>query len=229
MKKIVNLLTMTRILATFILPFIWKYCDALFILIFVGLILLTDFFDGFLARKFKVQSLFGSLLDVFADKVFGLVVVIIIALNIKMYFLTLIMELLITFINIYGGTRGATTISSFLGKTKMWFLGISTMIGLVIIFNNQLVNIINFDWFINIMNLIYTNRVVVSTFAVSITAGTEIIVATDYLRHINKQIKKKKEKLVYNFKDKKDLMYVLFDTDYYLNNKKEPLSKHLLK
>lgn len=229
MKKIVNLLTMARIFATFILPFIWKYCDALFILIFVGIILLTDFFDGFLARKFKVQSLFGSLLDVFADKVFGLVVVIIIALNIKMYFLTLIMELLITFINIYGGTRGATTISSFLGKTKMWFLGISTMIGLVIIFNNQLVNIINIDWFINIMNLIYTNRVVVSTFAVSITAGTEIIVATDYLRHINKQIKKKKVKLVYNFKDKKDLMYVLFDTDYYLNNKKEPLSKHLLK
>ena len=34
---------------------------------------LTDFIDGFLARKLHVQSFFGSLLDALSDKAFGIV------------------------------------------------------------------------------------------------------------------------------------------------------------
>ena len=38
-----------------------------------------------------------------------------------------------------------------------------------------------------------------------------------------------KKIIKYNFKEKKELMKVLFDTKYYLNNKDLPYSKHFLK
>ena len=61
MKIFVNILTIIRLIATFVLPIIWKSFSPLWILIFVICILLTDFLDGFLARKFKVSTLLGSI------------------------------------------------------------------------------------------------------------------------------------------------------------------------
>ena len=71
-KKIfVNALTIIRLLATFVLPFIWRLTSPLCIFIFVVTILLTDMLDGIFARSFHVQSLFGSILDAVADKTLG--------------------------------------------------------------------------------------------------------------------------------------------------------------
>ena len=73
MKIFVNALTIIRILATIILPLLWIYIPPIYLLIFVIIILLTDVFDGVLARRFHVQSLFGTLMDAIADKIFGII------------------------------------------------------------------------------------------------------------------------------------------------------------
>lgn len=224
MKKFVNFLTILRILATLVMPFVWHFTGVWFILCFVILILLTDFFDGFLARKFHVQSLFGSVADSVADKVFGIVLLLIVAAAYPIYYILVASEIIIACVNIYAAIRGATTKSTFLGKFKMWLLGISTVIGLIVIFESSL---ITYD--VSLINMVIENNETLLLSSVLITSGSELMVIIDYARHILKEIKSKKPKIKYHFKDDESLMYVLFDTEYFLSHKDIPLSKHLLK
>jgi len=224
MKKFVNFLTLLRIIATLVLPIIWHIFDSWTILVFVSGILLTDFFDGFLARTFHVQSLFGSIADSVADKIFGIVLLLIVAGIFPIYYSLVIFEAIIAGINIYAALRGATTKSTFLGKFKMWLLGISTVFGLVIMFEHSLTT---YD--VPLINAIIENKDVLFVSSVLITSGSELMVVLDYSRHIIKELRSEKPKFKYRFKDDERLMYVLFDTDYFLSHKDLPLSKHLLK
>lgn len=71
-KHLPNFLTMGRIILVppmvILLFFPGKVASALAALIFL-IASLTDFFDGFTARRFKVESSFGRFLDPIADKV----------------------------------------------------------------------------------------------------------------------------------------------------------------
>jgi CDP-diacylglycerol--glycerol-3-phosphate 3-phosphatidyltransferase len=61
-----NFLTFFRLIAGFIIIYMSKPWN--FILFFLASI--SDFFDGFLARLFKVDSSFGAIFDPIADKIF---------------------------------------------------------------------------------------------------------------------------------------------------------------
>ena len=69
MLKIVNLITFSRIiLAPIILVFLIldNYLLCLLLFILAGI---TDYFDGYLARKYNVESHLGEMLDPIADKI----------------------------------------------------------------------------------------------------------------------------------------------------------------
>ena len=83
MTKFINLLTVIRILlAPIILCFLifeeYLICTLLFFL--AGI---TDYFDGYLARKFNSESQLGEILDPIADKI--LVVFILIGLSVNLH------------------------------------------------------------------------------------------------------------------------------------------------
>ncbi|HMV45371.1 MAG TPA: CDP-alcohol phosphatidyltransferase family protein [Leptospiraceae bacterium] len=63
-----NLLTLSRILL--ILPSIYfiEKVDLILSVVFIGFLLITDFLDGFLARKLNQTSSLGAVLDPIADK-----------------------------------------------------------------------------------------------------------------------------------------------------------------
>ena len=73
MKLFVNILTTLRLIFSLILPIFWFNVPNTILILSIILIFLTDFVDGFLARKFKVQTLYGSLLDVVADKALSVI------------------------------------------------------------------------------------------------------------------------------------------------------------
>lgn len=229
MKKVVNALTLTRIIATIFLPIIFKMLNPLALLIFVALILLTDFLDGFLARKFHVQTLFGSTMDAVADKVFGITIILIITQKISLFYLPLVLELIIALINFLAFLFGATTKSSFLGRVKMWFLGIAIFLGIFALFKQDIMSFININVFYNMLDFIAQNIDNILFASIYLTAGTEFMVAVDYLRRILRELKTKKEVINYKLKDKEDLAFVLFDTDYCLKHKNEPISKQIFK
>jgi CDP-diacylglycerol--glycerol-3-phosphate 3-phosphatidyltransferase len=73
MRNLPNLLSLSRLVATvivFILVLVdqpWAFLVATLVFLLASI---TDFFDGYLARRLKVVSSFGVFLDLTADKVF---------------------------------------------------------------------------------------------------------------------------------------------------------------
>ena len=65
----VNFITLLRGASVFLLPYLLSthYLIALF---WVAGFALTDMLDGYLARKWKAETLFGTIFDPFADKLF---------------------------------------------------------------------------------------------------------------------------------------------------------------
>lgn len=79
MRNLPNILSMSRLIATvvvFILVLVnqpWAFLVAIVIFFFASV---TDYLDGYLARRFKVVSSLGVFLDLTADKVFVTVILI---------------------------------------------------------------------------------------------------------------------------------------------------------
>ncbi len=219
MKKFVNILTITRIIATLILPIVWYFTSGMVVVLFVLFILFTDFFDGLLARIFKVQTLFGSLTDTIADKVFGIAVMLLIASQIPLFYLLVLTEVMIACINIASAFKGATIKSSFIGRAKMWLLGASNILGLLYILcpSVELLSITMNDS----LNIVHT--------VVFITCGAEIMVIIDYAMKLAKSILNKKDKVSFHLKKKEEIKRVLFDTEYYTHHKTRPFIEHLCK
>lgn len=76
MKFIPNLITLLRIFIIPWIPYVYLKLNLTWLaFILVTLAALTDFLDGFIARRFHVSSLLGQVLDPFADKLFLVVIV----------------------------------------------------------------------------------------------------------------------------------------------------------
>jgi CDP-diacylglycerol--glycerol-3-phosphate 3-phosphatidyltransferase len=96
-KILINLLTFSRILIAviiFMLLMLKNYYELAFVLFFVAG--LTDFFDGFLARKFNSSSQIGEILDPIADKILIIFLYFGLALNLSSYLIGFSGALIIT-------------------------------------------------------------------------------------------------------------------------------------
>lgn len=195
MKVLVNLITALRLVLTFLLPVMKDKISIWAFIIDIALLFLTDFFDGFLARKFKVQTLFGSLLDKIADKTLSIMLLIMLISEIKTLIIVLILECIISVTNIIIVGLKKKTKSSMLGKIKTWIISIAIIIGYI-----------NHFGFIDV---IYVD------IACIVTIIMQVFVAIGYVRTliISSVVDKKDEnELLKN----KGLKYILFDTDYYM-------------
>lgn len=72
MRHVPNLISVSRILLSFLLPFFFLN-TSVFVVLYI-LIGITDALDGFIARKYKVESALGARLDSLGDLVFYLVI-----------------------------------------------------------------------------------------------------------------------------------------------------------
>jgi phosphatidylglycerophosphate synthase len=102
MKVFVNLITTTRFIYTLFLPLIQANVSSETFIVNIVVLFLSDTLDGFLARKFKVQSLFGSIMDTVADKALTILLLISLLSKLKMLTSVLILEILIALINCIG-------------------------------------------------------------------------------------------------------------------------------
>jgi len=96
-KILINLLTLSRIfiaIIIFALLMLNNYYVVAFILFFVAG--LTDYFDGFLARKYDASSQVGEILDPIADKILIIFLFFGLALNLSSYLIGFAGALIIT-------------------------------------------------------------------------------------------------------------------------------------
>jgi len=110
-----------------------------FVLIII--IVLTDFLDGYVARKAEEITNFGKLIDPVADKVCMMVVLIYLIISYKLpfliFFLTLaIRDIFLIIIGVYLMFSQEEVFQS--NKSGKWFIGISALMMVLFLFKNPL-------------------------------------------------------------------------------------------
>lgn len=249
-KIIVNGLTLSRVAGTIAMPLMVNTLSAPIFLLVVAAILFTDCLDGILARHWKVSTIFGSLLDMGADKLFGFAVLITLSTMYPIMSIPLILETLIAGVNIKAAENNSVAKSSEIGRIKTWVMGLSMcsllMTGLspelatslesvniqtISPVMNELLNLIK-EIGNKVLNFVNQNKQTIESIATTASITAESIVATDYtIKAIKGKDKNSNTyKIAELIKNKKFVEYakkVLFDENYYKETKDMPILEKL--
>ncbi len=128
-KYIPNILTLSRLLITPLLIYLGLTNHIITLIIVAILITLTDFLDGYLARKWQVTSAFGAKADMIADKFLAITLLILLIMKINLFFYILILEIIIAIVNIYIFIKSKYINSLLIGKIKTWCLFTTILAG----------------------------------------------------------------------------------------------------
>lgn len=220
---LVNAITMTRLIGAFILPFIYHYYGASIVSIFIICLFLTDTIDGFLARKLKISTFFGSLIDGVSDKLLNFISFLILGFINVFMFAPLIIEISI-FYTMYSTYRyGGNVQSSKIGKTKTIILDIG------VILSFMLISLPIFKSKSRVIDFLIINTDIIITFIAFIILVSCLITLFDYMKKNNKARENPKSFKIKNENKKqkpiKLIIKQLFDTDYYSKHKNESILK----
>ncbi len=240
-KGIVNGLTLSRILGTILMPFMVNTLSAPIFLVVIGLILFTDCLDGVLARRWDVSTIFGSLADMTADKLFGFAILIVLSTMFPVMAVPLALEILISGININGAYNGSISKSSQLGRIKTWIMGLSIFSLLIVGLSPQLMGSLNSVKMIDIensfiifkdelLNKVIANKDIIENIVVPTTIVSESLVAADYFIKSIKKVDKNSTKFKISelIKNREFIKQILFDEKYYKATKDMSLKDKLL-
>lgn len=162
MNTLPNLLSASRLFATilvFVLVLVdqpWAFLTATVLFVLASL---TDFFDGYLARRLKVVSSFGAFLDLTADKVFvSAILIALVQIGLVpawIVFVIVTREFLVTSLRSIAAEKGKKIPPSMWGKQKTFITLVAmavlllakglgahqlSLFPLMLTFNNQTVN-----------------------------------------------------------------------------------------
>ena len=170
MTYFINLLTLSRIFIAVVIFLLLTRPEGYFlafILFFVAGA--TDYFDGYLARKYNFTSEIGEILDPIADKILIIFVLFGLSVNLTSYFIALMASLIITReiwvgalrdFNARNGSSDATKVT-FLAKIKtsiqlftisIYLLGLTLNNMLLILFGDMFL-------FLSLLITIYTGYI----------------------------------------------------------------------
>ena len=242
---LVNAITTIRLIATFLLipiTVIYGYYVTGIVGIFIYL---TDFLDGFLARKWKVSTFFGAFLDGMADKVFTVIFIAILTFKIPWMIVPLLMELIILIVGYNTAFKGNNIHSLAIGKIKTVVLDILLIASFIVADFNNFKNL--FLSFISDLSRYQIN--IFLTIFIIIIVVFQIFTIMSYLFNDIKNSKNNIEyqKILSESKDLKDMINkrinitkklykelmknkkLLFDSNYYYKHKKDNIKDLLLK
>ena len=170
MKYFINILTLSRIFLAGVIFLLLTRPEGYFlafILFFVAGI--TDYFDGYLARKYNLTSQIGEILDPIADKILIVFVLFGLSVNLTSYFIAFLAALIITreiwvgALRDFNARKGMSNITkvTFLAKSKtaiqiftisIYLLGLTINNMLLILFGDMFL-------FLSLLITIYTGYI----------------------------------------------------------------------
>ena len=229
---LVNGITLIRLLGTLTIPFMVKVLSPAGMVVYVSCLLLTDALDGFLARRLKAATLFGSLLDQFTDKLLAIVILAVLAISYPVMLFPIITELLIVLVGLIAGFKGAKGDSSILGKIKTVVLGITIVAGFSAIYAKEIVSLIGHHS-LRLTEFLYyldANIETIMTGIAFVSVGTGLMVVCDYYLKARNEIDRTKKGFVtrrLKLKRGKELHEALFCPTFYEENKNISISEKL--
>lgn len=142
-KLIPNLLTISRPIGMIPANILFFTGNVIPAVVLTCSLLLTDLFDGKLARKFGVTSKLGADLDAVGDKVMFLGMAFPLLVNVPALVVNFLLEAAIAVVNVYGRLNNLETETVFSGKVKTWFLSLTLIVGCLVQFFDVPVVIFN--------------------------------------------------------------------------------------
>lgn len=133
-QYIPNVLTILRIILTPIIMITGIFKQTNVVIILATIAALTDFLDGFLARKWNVTSLTGAKLDAVADKLFAIGIIGCLITRFNILWVPFILEIVIGISNLCYHFKNHKTESLMIGKIKTVFLFCTVIVGIVTTF-----------------------------------------------------------------------------------------------
>ena len=95
MSKLINFITFTRILLAPVI-FVFIVFDKYFICLFIFFIAgLSDFLDGYLARRYQSESQLGEILDPIADKILVIFIFFALSIDLSSYLIAFLSSLIL--------------------------------------------------------------------------------------------------------------------------------------
>ena len=215
---LVNSITFLRVIGSLLLiPIYFNYgyfALGIGVLIFVS----TDCIDGFLARALHTSTFFGAIFDAISDKLFNVIVLLLLAIKYPIMLLIILMEFMIFYIVFNSTASGNKSRSTKIGKSKMVVMSISIVLILLLNEPNKVFELINYSF--------DANKVI--TYLLCLIFFFEGITLIDYLRLYIKGGRKRKV-FEGELKDKKEMQRMLLSHEFYKQNKNEPIEKLVLK
>lgn len=255
-KILVNLITSIRSLGTIAIIPVFFQCGSFVTALTAAGFLATDFIDGLLARKLKVQTFFGSLLDALSDKTFGIICLLLLSTLNPIFLAVMGLELGIFAINYKSGQEGKNVKTSGAGRAKTLLLA-ATIVGSFFCYGaptlKEVLNYVNISTFNSLLEM---NPTLLTSILAIPAIGANLYVAKDYLNISKKQetpeqkdeitpfeemtisleeIAEKREKLLSQkeelkeLKSRQEIFHDLFDTEFYLEHKDDRLKTLLYK
>lgn len=128
---LVNSVTALRFLGSFLIIPIFKTLGGIGAAIFSAIFMMTDCIDGFLARKMKASTFFGSIFDGLTDKTFALLTLgLLFCIEPSVYIIPILFELYIMYIQKKKMDAGLNVQSNNIGKFKTWVISASMIASL---------------------------------------------------------------------------------------------------
>jgi CDP-diacylglycerol--glycerol-3-phosphate 3-phosphatidyltransferase len=179
-----NQLTVTRIILTPIFAFLFlsndKTLNQISLVVFL-IAALTDWYDGWLARKYNYISELGKFLDPLADKILTstafFAFVYIGLLNFWMVLIIVIRDLVVTLLRVYGQYKKRTFSTSFLAKlkTSLQMIFLYYLLVVYVGIEKELFNFIDRSWSDILLNKDFINYSMILITLITVYTGIEYL------------------------------------------------------
>ena len=254
-KVLVNSITALRALGTLIIVPIFKMQGPLTAGFAAAGFFLTDFIDGQLARRLKVQSFFGSLLDSLSDKAFSIICLTLLALENPIFWTLIASEAAIVYANYRSAQKGNNVQSSKPGKIKTGILGASVIGSMMCLEAPSIKEVLHFTNNSALDKIFSLDPNLLTTLLAIPAIAASCYVLKDYISISNKQTEakaKEKEEItsediersleelqakktelvkekeqIKELKSRKEIIHDLFDTEFYLEHKDDGIKELL--
>lgn len=220
---LINLITFTRLIGAFTLPFIFVFKGAPIGATVTIILFATDWIDGLLARKLNACTLWGAGMDALCDKLLNICSFSLLGSVYNKMLLPLLIEIAIMYTNYSSYRYGGNVKSTKIGKIKTVILDVLVILSFCIIG----LQVFNSNSSI-LLYLINKTPELINLFSCIITVAC-LVTLIDYVKR-NKEIRKnpkseKAKKEIKHLKPFKQLMNDLLDTEYYKKHKEESIIK----
>jgi len=179
-----NQLTVTRIILTPIFAFLFlsndKTLNQISLVVFL-IAALTDWYDGWLARKYNYISELGKFLDPLADKILTstafFAFVYIGLLNFWMVLIIVVRDLVVTLLRVYGQYKKRTFSTSFLAKlkTSLQMIFLYYLLVVYVGIEKELFNFIDRSWSNILLNKAFINYSMILITLITVYTGIEYL------------------------------------------------------